>query len=289
MLPQLLLSGLAQGSAYALLGLGMTLLYRATGILNFAHGEFFMVAAYCAYLCQTSLGFGYVGGVVAAILVALLLGAIVELGLIRRVIHASHFQQVMVTVALSFLLRGIARAFWGQDVLQMPEMLSLPPFEVAGLIVTPQDLVILLSAILILLLFFAVLHGTSAGRVILAVSESPRGAALVGVNVPRFNALMWALAAGLGAVAGIVIAPITMLYPDMGAQMLLRPIAAMTLGGFGSFVGVVIGGPIVGITEALAGGYVSSSLTDVSSLLLIVLVLLIRPQGLLGRRDLVRV
>ena len=289
MLGQLVLSGLAQGGAYSLVGLGMTLLYRSTGILNFAHGEFFMVSAYVAYICLTIGGLGFIPAIVVTILAALALGALIEISLIRKLNSASHFQQVVMTVAIAYLLRGLVRAYWGYDILRLPPMGSWEPFEIGGLIVTPQDIIILGVSVLIVLIFFVVLQGTRAGRMVLAVSESPRAALLMGINVPRFNSSMWALAAALGGLAGIMVAPITLLYPDMGAQVVLRAIAAMTLGGLGSFPGVVVGGLAVGVIQSVVSGYVSSSLTEISSLIVIVLVLLIRPEGLFGAKEYVRV
>jgi branched-chain amino acid transport system permease protein len=171
----------------------------------------------------------------------------------------------------------------------MPPVFTFPPFEFGDLIVTTQDLVISTVMLLLVVLFFVFFNLTKLGRIAQAASENPRGAALIGINVPAFQGSMWGVASALGAVAGILVAPITLLYPDMGGQILIRAFAAMTLGGFGHLGGAVIGGLLIGVMEQLAGGYISTALIDIFAFLVILFVLLLRPAGLLGRREIVRV
>jgi branched-chain amino acid transport system permease protein len=195
----------------------------------------------------------------------------------------------MMTVAISFLFRGIARVFWGREVYPMPPVFAFPPFEFGDLIVTTQDLVISAVMLLLVVLFFVFFNLTKLGRIAQAASQNPRGAALIGINVPAFQGSMWGVASALGAIAGILVAPITLLYPDMGGQILIRAFAAMTLGGFGHLGGAVLGGLLIGVMEQLAGGFVSTALIDIFAFLVILFVLLLRPAGLLGRQEVVRV
>lgn len=290
MLFQLVLSGVAQGSIYALVALGMTILFRATTIVNFGQGEFFMLGAFVVYVLLHVVGLPFFAAVPVAVIIMFLLGMGMERGLFRPMgENAPHISLAMMTVAFSFLFKGIARFFWGREVLPMPPVFSYPPIEVAGLIVTSQDLIIGGTTLFLVLLFFIFFRSTHFGRIAQATSQTGRGASLVGINVPLVHGSMWGTAAAIGAVAGILVAPITLLYPDMGAQILIRAFAAMTLGGFGHFGGAVVGGILIGVMEQLAGGYISTALIDIFAFLVIIVVLLLKPSGLFGRREMARV
>lgn len=285
MLLQLILSGLAQGSIYALVALGMTVVFRATGVVNFAHGEFFMLGAFAVYVLVQIAGLPFAAAAPIAIVLLFFTGKLVERLLVRSIALSPHIILAMMTVAVSYLFRGLARVLWGREVLPMPPVFSLPPLEFGDLIVTSQDLIIGGVTLVLVAAFFVFFHRTKYGRIAQAASATPRGATLVGINVDRFSGNMWGVAAALGAVAGILVAPITLLYPDMGAQVLIRAFAAMTLGGFGNLGGAVLGGLLMGVLEQLAGGYISSALIDIFAYLVIIVVLLARPQGLLGRAE----
>jgi branched-chain amino acid transport system permease protein len=289
MLLQLMLSGIAQGSIYALLALGMTLVFRATGVINFAHGEFFMLGAFVVYVLIQYAGAPFILAAPVAVAAMFFVGRAVERVFIRPIALSPHIILAMMTVALSYLFRGIARVFWSREVLPMPPVFSYPPVEIGEVIITVQDVLVAGVTLLLVLVFFLFFRYTRFGRVAQAASASPRGAALVGIDVNAFSGNMWGVAAALGGVTGILVAPITLLYPDMGGQTLIRAFAAMTLGGFGSLGGAILGGLLLGVLEQLAGGYLSTALIDIFSYLVIVVVLIARPQGLLGRPDVARV
>ena len=289
MLLQLILSGLAQGSIYALVALGMTVVFRATGVVNFAHGEFFMLGAFAVYVLVQIAGLPFAAAAPIAIVLLFCTGKLVERLLVRSIALSPHIILAMMTIAVSYLFRGIVRVVWGREVMPMPPVFSLPPLEFGDLIVTSQDLIISGITGVLVVAFFIFFHRSKYGRIAKAASATPRGATLVGINVDRFSSNMWGIAAALGAVAGILVAPITLLYPDMGAQVLIRAFAAMTLGGFGNLGGAVLGGLLMGVLEQLAGGYISTALIDIFAYIVIIVVLLARPQGLLGRAEVQRV
>ena len=289
MLLQLILSGIAQGSIYALVALGMTALFRATTVVNFGHGELFMLGAFVLYVLLNVVGAPFLPAAVLGLAVMFFVGMGIERVLMRPMANAPHISLAMMTVAYSFLFRGIARAFWGREVLPMPPVFSYPPIFVAGVVITTQDLVITGMTLFFVVVFFIFFQKTKFGRIAQAASANPRGASLVGINVPLFHSTMWGVAAALGALAGILVAPITLLYPDMGAIILIKAFAAMTLGGFGNLGGAVVGGLMMGVMEQLAGGYISTALIDIFAFLVIIVVLLVRPAGLFGRVETVRV
>ena len=289
MLLQLILSGIAQGSIYALVALGMTVVFRTTGVVNFAHGEFFMLGAFAMYVLVKIGGLPFMAAAPLAIVIMFFIGKAIERLLLRSIALSPHSILAMMTVAISYLCIGIARVFWGREVLPMPPVFSIPPMEIGEVIVTAQDLSIIGITLLLVLAFFVFFHRSKFGRIAQAASANPRGAALIGINVDAFSGNMWGVAAALGAVAGILVAPITLLYPDMGGHVLIRAFAAMTLGGFGNLGGAIAGGLIMGVLEQLAGGYVSTALIDISAYMVIIVVLIGRPQGLFGRAEVVRV
>ncbi|WP_269494265.1 branched-chain amino acid ABC transporter permease [Castellaniella sp. S9] len=282
MLAQLIVSGLVNGSVYAVVALGMTVLYRSTTIVNFCHGEFFMLGAFAILVAQQVLGWPYAASIVFALVLLAVFGSLIERLLMRPLRNAPHISLAMMTIALSYLFKGVSRFFYGREVAPLEPLVDGAPIEIGSVILLPQDLLVAGSSLLIVVGFFYFFQRTQAGKVIQAASQTPRGAALVGINVPRFQSLMWGAGAMLGAVAGILIAPSTLVYPDMGAHMLIQAFAAMTLGGFGSLPGAVIGALSLGVLENLIGGYVASSLVEITAYLTIIVVLVVRPQGILG-------
>lgn len=283
MLAQLTLSGLSQGAIYALVALSMTLVYRATTIVNFAHGDFVMGGACMVYVTTVLLGLPFLPSALIALAVLFCVGVIFQTGLLRPIAAGPHLSMAMMTIALSYLLRGIARFIWGREIFPVPSPFTMPPLEIAGVILTAGDLAIIGTVLVGLVLFYFVFYHTLVGKTVHATYQNERGASLVGINVSRVKIMVWGAGAAMGALGGILIAPVTMLYPDMGAGILIHGFAAMTLGGFGSLVGAVVGGLVLGLGQTLAGGYISTSLIDISAYIVIIIVLLLRPNGLFGR------
>lgn len=282
MFAQLIASGLVNGSVYALVALGMTVLYRSTTIVNFCHGEFFMLGAFAVLIPLQTFGFSYAESIVFSLIFLFLVGGAVEKILMRPLQHAPHISLAMMTIALSYLFKGVSRFFFGREFKPLQPLIQGRPIEIGSVILLPQDLLTVGFSLLIVVGFFFFFQKTQTGKVIQAASQTPRGASLVGINVPMLRNLMWGVGATLGAVAGILIAPTTLVYPDMGAHMLVQAFAAMTLGGFGSLPGAVIGALSLGMLENLIGGYLSSSLVEITSYLAIIAVLIVRPQGIMG-------
>lgn len=282
MFAQLIMSGIVNGSVYAVVALGMTVLYRSTTVVNFCHGEFFMLGAFAVLVAQQLFGWTYAGSIVFALAMLFLVGCAIEKVLMRPLQNAPHISMAMMTVALSYLLKGISRFFYGREVKPLQPLIGGDPIEIGSVILMPQDVLIAGFSLLVVFGFFYFFQRTETGKVIQAASQTPRGASLVGINVPLLRNLMWGVGALMGAVAGILISPNTLVYPDMGGHMLIRAFAAMTLGGFGSLPGAVAGALTLGVLENLIGGYISSSLVEITAYLVIIVVLIVRPQGIMG-------
>lgn len=289
MLPQLLVSGLAQGAMYALIALSMTVIYRATTVVNFGHGDFVMAGAFFLYVLIVFAGLPYAAAMVLALIGMAVLGVVVERGLIGPVHRGPHIALAMMSIAVGYFLRGTARVFWGREVLPLPRVFDIEPILIGSVVITGDDLALAGASLLAVVLFFGLFHFTRFGKILQAIFQSARGAALVGIDVRSYHTLMWAGGAAMGALAGVVVGPITLLHPDLGAELLIRAFAAMTLGGFGSLGGAVLGGLTIGIAEQIGGAYLSTALIEITPYLVIIVVLMLRPAGLFGDRAAVRV
>lgn len=289
MLAQLVVSGLAQGVLYALVALAMTAVYRATTVVNFGHGDLVMGGAFVVYVLVVYGGVPYLAGGLAALAVLFALGLGIYRGFIARILAGPHLALAMMALAVGYGLRGGARLLWGREVLPFPRIFPDRAWLLGDVVVTLDNLVISGTVLGLVAVLFALFHLTPAGKLIQAVFQSQRGAALIGLNVGAIHGVMWGVGAALGALGGVLLAPITHLYPDMGVWVLVRGFAAMTLGGFGTFHGAVVGGLILGVAELVLGAYVSTAFIDISAYVVTIAVLLVRPDGLFGRQAVARV
>ena len=286
---QLTLSGLMLGAIYALIALSLTIVYRATTIVNFGHGDFVMAGAFVVYVLVIYLGLPYVPAAVLAVIILFCLGVGISRGFIDPIKAGPHIGFAMMSISLGYVLRGGARALWGREVFPMPGVFDMEPIFFGELVVTGDVLFIASIVAVFLAVFFLVFYRTTIGTVIQAVYQSERGATLIGVNVMAFHQSMWGVGLAMGALGGILIAPISLLHPDLGASFLIRGFAAMALGGFGSLGGAVVGALLLGLAEQLFGFYINTALIDITAYLVIVAVLVIRPAGLFGKTVTVRV
>ena len=272
------MSGLSQGAVYGLMALGLTFIYRSTTVLNFAHGESFMLGAFIT-VATIEEGIPYVPAMLIAIVSVFVAGVLIEKVAFEPLLERDHVTQVFATVAVSFIIKGLVRRVT-VDERGVPPLLDMDFIRVGTAVLNPQHL-LTASTLLVVSVFFGYLFlRTGLGRILRASTESLRGAMLVGIDVRRVFAAMWGAGAAVGAISGILAAPTLLFSPDIGGRPLLLGFAAMALGGFGSFVGAVVGGVLLGLIQVAAGFYVSTTLGDLSGFLLIFLVLLVRPQGI---------
>jgi branched-chain amino acid transport system permease protein len=284
---QVLVSGLTLGSLYALTALGFVIIFRATAVVNFAQGEMMMLGAIFA-LTLYRAGLGYVPAFLLAVVGALLLGMVIERVASRPLLDAPAFTVILSTVAVGQMIRSGVRAFRGNELALFPPVLSTAPHTVGGITFTPLGLAIIVIALACLLAFLAFFRFTRMGWAMRATAQNKEAAALVGVSVPRVFAVSWGISAGLAAAAGILLAPLITITPDMGAIGMKGFVAAI-LGGFNSLYGAVVGGFLLGVLENLAGVYISSAFKDVVIFGVLLAVLIARPAGLLGSTGLQRV
>jgi branched-chain amino acid transport system permease protein len=288
-LAQLVVSGVAQGVLYALVALSMTMLYRATTVVNFGHGDLVMGGAFAVYVFVVYARLPYLAGALIALAVLFCVGLAIHQGLMRRIMTGPHLAIAMMALAIGYALRGGARMLWGREVLPFPRIFPDRAWTIGDVVVTSDNLIVSGTVLGLMAVLVVLFNVTRLGRLLQAVFQSQRGAALIGLNVNAVHAIVWGAAAGLAALGGVLLAPITLLYPDMGVWVLVRGFAAMTLGGFGSLPGAVLGGLILGVMELVLGAYVSTAFIDISAYVIVIAVLLLRPDGLFGRQVVVRV
>lgn len=284
MLAYLTLGGLTSGAIYALVALGIVLVYKATSTINFAHGEFLMIAGFLAYTLHVIVGLPYLAAVAGAVAIGFALGALAERVAFRPLMRANIVSLVLATVGISFILKGAGRMLWGGrgDYLTFPPLLPPDPIIIGDIILVPQQLVVLGGAALVMAAFALFFRYTRVGRTMQATADNPKAARLVGIRVERVHMLAFAVGAAVAGAAAALMAPITLLYPDIGFMLFIKGFAAAVLGGLNSMVGAMLGGIIIGVIESLAGGYIHTSFQEVSAFIVIMLTLLVRPGGLLG-------
>jgi branched-chain amino acid transport system permease protein len=281
---QILLGGIVLGSCYAVVSVGMTALYQATTVLNFAHGECVMIGAFIFFTLQVTCGISYPLAIIITILAALLIGGLMEKAVFRRLLFAPHVNVVLATNGFLYFYRGLARLIWKSEPRFPPPLIDMEPVWFLGAVIKAQDIVILVCVLLLTAVFVWVSLFTDAGLKMRAAAQSLRGAALVGINTTRFYSIVWATSIAAGAVAGILLGPIYSVQPEMGESIILRAFAAMTLGGFGNIGGAAIGGILMGIVENIVGFYIWFPLKEIVAYVVIMVVLLIKPEGILGAR-----
>lgn len=286
-----LTSGITAGALYALVAVGLVLCYRTTTHMNFSHGELFMMGGFLAYTFHVILDLNYPLALVLAVAGSFLIGLLTDRAVYRPLISAPPMAMVMATVGFSFLLKGIGRHFWGGqgEVVSFPSPIDPAPVQVFGIPIFPQQLLVIVGTLVCMVGLVLFFRFTRAGKSMQAIAENAQAAYLVGMRVKRVYALTWGTGAALAGIAAVMMAPLTLLTPDVGFVLLLKAFAAAILGGLGSMVGAVIGGLLVGILEALAGTYIHSSVQDVSAFVVIMVMLVVRPTGLFGSTGVRRV
>jgi branched-chain amino acid transport system permease protein len=285
---QFTFSGLTVGAVYALVALGFTLIYNASDVINFAQGEFVMLGG----MTTVFLGLAGVPLPVAAAL-AIVITVAVGLALHRFAIEPARASGavvlIIITIGASIFLRGLAQVVFDKRFHSLPPFIGGDAIRVGGAAILPQSLVVLAGAVVIVVLLWAFIERTLTGKAMIATAANEVAARLVGIDTRAIVALSFAISAAIGAVAGILITPITLTSYDVGSLLALKGFAAAMLGGIGSAVGAVIGGLLLGLLEAFAAGYVSSQYKDAVAFLVILIVLFAMPRGLFGRAPVERV
>lgn len=286
---QYLVSGLTTGSIYALIALGFCLIHNATGAVNFTQVDFVTLGGMMMYTCLQMAGLPMAVSLILATVSVTLIGAAFQWLAIRPARSREIIVIIFITIGASHVIRGLIKIIWGKNSMALPPLTSDQPILIHKAAVLPQSLwigVLTLATVILLHLFFS---RTMTGKAMRAAAVNPRAAALAGIKVQYLVMLSFALAGSLGALAGILIVPISTLTYDIGVMLGLKGFAAAVLGGYGHFFGAILGGLTLGVVEALGAGLLSSTYKDVIAFVILLLVLFARPGGLIGLKQIARV
>jgi len=281
---QYLLSGVTKGSIYAVVAIGFNLIYSATGVLNFAQGEFVMLGGFVAVTLAHY--FPLPVAIAGAVAVVAVFGSLLEVLLFRRLRRHSVLHLIIITIGLSILIQEAALHIWDEKVRSLPYFTGteISSVRLWGAAISPQVLWVLATVAIAVLGLHCFLKYTLRGRAMRACSSNPEAAMLAGINLRNMRTLSFALSAGLGALAGCVISPITMTHYEMGAPLAIKGFAAAILGGLGNPMAAVVGGLLVGMVEAVSVSRLPAAYNDVAAFAILLLVLFLRPHGLFGAR-----
>jgi branched-chain amino acid transport system permease protein len=289
---QQLANGIAWGSIYALIALGYTMVYGILRLINFAHGDVYMVGAFAAYYLAIATGAGGAHAslplallvLLGSMLVCALLGILIEFLAYRPVRRSSRITALITAIGVSLFLENVGLRVFGADPKFFPQLIPPRRITIAGVIVTNHQVTVVVVSILLMVALTLFIHRTRTGKAMRAVAFNRDAASLMGINVNRIITITFAIGSALAAAAGVLVGLTNpKIEPLMGIMPGIKAFVAAVLGGIGSIPGAVIGGLVMGVSEYLVVGYVSSTYRDAIAFIILILVLLIRPAGLLGR------
>jgi branched-chain amino acid transport system permease protein len=280
---QQILNGLAIGSVYTLVALGLTVVFGILGIAHFAHGSLAMFGGYLTFVFSTTVGVPFFAAIAMAMPVGAIMGMLIERLAYRPVRDAPHINAFIIALGLTMMLEGGNLLMFGADqvIIQTPYQ---NVFEFGGLFVSQLRLVVFFTSVSLVALVTVLLLKTKTGKSVRAVAQNRHAAVLMGVNVNFVSSIVFAISSALGVAAGALIGALLALAPGVGESFAVKGFAVLILGGLGSLPGAIVGGLVLGVSESLAAGYLSSAYKDVISFLVMILVLLVMPQGLMGKK-----
>jgi branched-chain amino acid transport system permease protein len=280
---QLVISGIAQGCIYGLIALGFVLIYKATETVSFVQGELMMLGAFIGLACMTFLSFPFWLAVPSAIAAMAAFGVLSERVVIRPILGQPAFSIVMLTIGMGYVGRGLITMVpnIGTETHTLPVPYKDQAWNVGALVLNVEQLVVIGSTAVLSLMLYAMFKYTKLGIAMQAASQNQLAAYYMGIPVKRLNGLVWGLAAAVAAIAGLLLAPITFVHANMGF-IGLKAFPAAVVGGFGSLPGAIVGGLIIGIVESLSGFYLPDGFKDTAAYIVVLLMLVVKPNGLFG-------
>ena len=280
---QQILNGLAIGSVYTLVALGLTVVFGILGIAHFAHGSLAMFGGYLTFVFSTSMGLSFFASIAMAMPVGAVMGMLIERLAYRPVRDAPHINAFIIALGLTMMLEGGNLLLFGADqvIIQTPYQ---QVFDFGGIFVAQLRMVVIVTAVTLVAVVMLLLLKTKTGKSVRAVAQNRHAAVLMGVNVNFVSSVVFAISSALGVAAGALIGALLALAPGVGESFAVKGFAGLILGGLGSLPGAILGGLVLGVSESLAAGFLSSAYKDVISFLIMILVLLVMPQGLMGKK-----
>lgn len=279
---QQIINGIAIGGVYVLIALGLTTVFGILGIAHFAHGSVSMFGGYLTFFLAVTQGLPLIVAILISLVVGMVLGIAIELLAYRPVRNANHINAFIVALGLTMMVEGINLQFFGAEQVVIPTSFS-HVYNIGGVTIPELRLYVILAAIALIGCMTVFVEKTKTGQAIRAVAENRDAAILMGVNVKTIPLIVFAISTMLGVCAGVMVGALFAIAPGVGEGLVVKGFAVLILGGLGSIPGAIVGGLVLGISEALAAGFISSAYKDVIAFAVMIIVLLVRPQGLLGK------
>ena len=286
---QQLINGLVLGSTYALIGLGLTLIYGILGIVNWAHGELYMLGAFVGLFLVVRLHLPFLVGLIGSMFIMALFGMVMERLVFRPLRGAHEMNMIIGTLGISIFLMNGAIAVFSPNPLRFPTYFSNTYLSFLGLSITMQRLMVFIVTVILMVIFSYVIKRTSLGKAMRACEQNLNAARLMGIDINRTFRLTCAIGAALAAAAGTLVGPIFLVSPAMGLMVIAKVFAVVILGGMGNVAGAIWAAFILGLTESMTAGFLSSDYKDVVTFLILIIVLAFKPEGLFGRNQLEKV
>lgn len=283
---QYIFTGLTIGSIFAMVALGFNIIYNATDIINFAQGEFVMLGGMVMIWLVKGIKLPMLPAFFLTIIIVAVIGILLERLVINPLANPSIITLIIITIGASIVFKGLAMLIWGKSTFILPAFTGERPIHIGGAVIIPQSLWVLGLTLLVVICLALFFEKTIYGKAMRACAINRKAASLMGISVKRMIMFSFALSAAIGAVAGVIITPISLMDYQRGTMLAIKGFAAAILGGLGSGMGAVIAGFIIGIMESMGAGFISSGYKDAIALILLLLVLFFRPTGLMGRAEL---
>ncbi len=282
---QLVISGISQGCIYGLIALGFVLIYKATETVSFAQGELMMLGGFAGLAAMTFLGFAFWLAIVCAIAGMALFGVLIERVVIRPILGQPAFSIIMLTIGIGYVARGLITMIpgIGTETHLLPVPYKDQVWKLSTLVLNVEQMVVIGSTAVLSLLLYTLFRYSKIGIAMQASSQNQLAAYYMGIPVKRLNGIVWGLAAAVAAVAGLLLAPITFVHANMGF-IGLKAFPAAVVGGFGSLPGAIVGGLVIGIVESLSGFYLPEGFKDTAAYIVVLVMLMVRPNGLFGEQ-----
>jgi len=280
---QIIISGIAQGCIYGLIALGVVLIYKATETVSFAQGELMMLGAFLGLILMSTLGFPFWLAFVCSIVAMGAFGILLERATIRPILGQPAFSIVMLTIGIGYVARGAITMVpgLGTETHTLPVPYKDQVWNAAGLVLNIEQMVIIAATVILSAVLYAMFRYSKLGVAMQAASQNQLAAYYMGIPVKRLNGLVWGLAAAVAAVAGLLLSPITFVHANMGF-IGLKAMPAAVVGGFGSLPGALVGGLIIGVVESMSGFYLPEGFKDIAAYVVVLIMLVVKPNGLFG-------
>jgi len=287
---QCVINGVALGAVYTIMALSYTILFGTLKIANFAQGDIYMIGMLLGFTFYVTASMPFIVGLILSIVITILVLLVIERAIYRPILKVSSMYLFIATIGMATFLRNASQLIFGSESYSFPHLFGSKPLWITEeLSIMPQNILIIVVCVVLMVALFLFMRKTKTGLAMASVSMNPFAAALMGVNYSKITTITYAISASMAAIAGVFTAPMYNVNTTVGASLGLKALIAAVMGGFGNSAGAILGGMILGLVEALGSTYISSAYKDAFAFILLLIILFLRPQGILGRKNITKV